>query len=255
MSTDSATPHATTGLVRGVFAGPIRALRSPRTPAGDATSWRSAILKSPASGAIAVRETGLEGDRQKETRHHGGPTKAVLIYGAEHYATTWHPQMSQHAEAHEHALRAMSGAVDASAWGAGAFGENLTIDGLVEATVCLGDLWQVGSCHLRITEPRAPCGTLTRRWMRPELLGDVQRTAAAGWYNAVEREGAVAVGDTAMLVERMQDEWTLERVFRMLEARSASRAELRRLHDAECTHDGLRERLTRRLATPGRSHE
>lgn len=241
------------GTVQGVFAGPIRALRSPRDPGVAATPWRSGILKSPVTGAIAIGATGLAGDEQKEKKHHGGPTKAVLIYGAAHYRTTWHPVMPEHAQAHQIPLQAMSGAIDASHWGLGAFGENLTIEGLVEDTVCLGDLWQVGTCRLRITEPRGPCATLTRRWMRPALLADVKRTAAAGWYNAVEREGEVAIGDAATLIERTQDTWTLQRVFHLLEARIASRAELQSLHDAECTHDGLRARLERRLATPGRS--
>lgn len=252
MTSESRLPLAHDGQVRGVFAGPIRALHSPRHPDALGTAWKSAILKSPVSGSVHVGPLGLRGDHQKEKKHHGGPTKAVLIYGAAHY-DHWQHSLKPHALTHASALRAMSADVDASRYGYGAFGENLTIDGVVEQTVCLGDLWQIGDCVLEITEPRGPCATLTRRWMMPALLDDVRTTAAAGWYNAVRAEGEIRNGDRASLVERVQTEWTLDHVFHLLEGRVVSRSELHQLHDAPCTHEGLRARLARRLATPGRT--
>ncbi|MDZ7631103.1 MAG: MOSC domain-containing protein [Gemmatimonadaceae bacterium] len=194
MAIDRDAARAVRGDVRGVFAGPVRSLASPRAPGQAATRWRSAILKSRQRDPVAIGSLGLAGDAQKEQKHHGGPTKAVLIYGAANYAR-WNAVMHDHVIAHAEALRTMSPEFDASQWGFGAFGENLCVDGLVERSVCLGDLWQLGTARLRITEPRAPCGTLTRRWMRPALLGAVKETAAAGWYNAVETPGVVAEGD------------------------------------------------------------
>lgn len=238
------------GLVCGVFAGPIRSLRSAREPGGTVTAWRSAILKSPVARAD-VRALGLVGDAQKEKKHHGGPDKAVLVYGAAHYAR-WEFVLRPHAQQHADALRAMSADVDASVYGFGAFGENLTVDGLTEDTVCLGDTWQVGGCVLRVTEPRGPCNTLTRRWLRPALLGEVQRTAAAGWYNTVVREGVVADRDAIVLLDRVQEAWTVARAFHLLEARRALRPDVEQLRDAPFTTSGMRERLARRAATPGR---
>lgn len=251
MSSLSPSVLAERGSVRAVFAGPIRLLHSARVPAGPVTAWRSAILKSAQLHAIMVGPLGLHGDAQKEKKHHGGPMKAVLVYGAAHYEQ-WSMSLAPHAVAHAAALRQMSPDIDASRYGFGAFGENLTVDGLTEANVCLGDSWAIGDCVLRISEPRGPCATLTRRWMRPQLLGDVKRNAASGWYNAVLQPGMVAAGDEARLVERVQQAWTMERVFHLLERRVASRADLMALHDAPCTHDALRARLARRLATPSR---
>ncbi len=245
---------ATRGTVRAVFAGPIRALRSPRTPAAAATSWRSAILKDEQHAPVVVGPLGLHGDAQKEKKHHGGPVKAVLVYGAAHYAH-WLPLLGAHAAAHADTLRAMSADLDASRVGFGAFGENLTVDGLEEQRVCLGDVWAVGDCLLRITEPRGPCNTLTRRWIRPALLGEVKTTAAAGWYNAVVREGAVRAGDAATLVERVQEAWTMARVFHLVEGRVVARGDVMALHDAAFTPPDLRAKLARRLATPGRTRE
>jgi len=251
MTTDSPhSPLATRGTVRAVFAGPIRALRSPRQPGGEATAWRSAILKSPQPHA-EVRALGLVGDAQKEKKHHGGPMKAVLIYAAAHYAM-WDESLRAHAVTHRDTLRSMSPEVDASIYGFGAFGENLTLEGLTEETVCLGDVWRIGSCELQITEPRGPCGTLTRRWLRPALLGEVNRSAAAGWYNAVRQEGMVGDGDEAVLVERVQDDWTMARVFHLMYDRVVSRRGVESLRDAPFTSDAMRVRMEQRLTTPSR---
>lgn len=238
------------GRVRSLLAGPVRALRSPRIPGGEATAWRSAILKSARTSAV-IGPLGLIGDAQKEQRHHGGPDKAVLVYGGAHY-TRWAESLAPHAACHAAALQRMSADVDASVFGDGAFGENVTAEGLTEREVCVGDLWQLGSCILRVTEPRAPCATLTRRWMRPELLREVIETAAAGWYNAVQREGTVNVGDPLVLLERVDGAFTVERVFRLLETRSAPRDEVIALREHPATHDALRARLDRRLAARAR---
>jgi MOSC domain-containing protein YiiM len=241
--------------VRGVFAGPIRALRSPRIPGGASTAWRSAILKSRMDQSVPVERLGLVGDAQKEKKHHGGESKAVLVYSADHYAALWDGSLRPHAAENSAALRAMSNETDASEYGFGAFGENLTVEALDERVVFLGDLWRFGGCVLRITEPRGPCATLTRRWMRPALLKEVKLTAAAGWYNAVHTVGDVRAGDSVMLVERAQDEWSVARVFHLLESRVAPRAEVEALIEAPCAHEALRARLTKRLLTAGRTRD
>ncbi len=251
MTTLSPAGSETPATLRAVFAGPIRALRSARVPDGPVTAWRSAILKSPIDAPIMVGPLGLAGDAQKEKKHHGGPMKAVLVYGAAHYAM-WDASLRPHAATYADALRAMSADVDASAYGFGAFGENITVDNLTEQTVYLGDVWQVGGCVLQVSEPRGPCATLTRRWMRPELFAEVQATAAAGWYNSVREPGEIRAGDTMRLVERVQHDWSMARVFTLIESREATRSDVLALHDASFVHDALRERLARRLATPGR---
>jgi MOSC domain-containing protein YiiM len=251
MTQPTIDPLASQGTVTGVFAGPIRALRSPRTPDAVATAWRSAILKAPVPGVATVRTDGLVGDAQKERRHHGGPTKAVLVYSAAHYSG-WARTLGSHAVRHADALRTMSTEFDASQFGLGAFGENLVIDGLDEGSVCLGDEWEIGSCRLRITEPRGPCNTLTRRWMRPALLGEVRQTAHAGWYNAVTQEGTLKIGDQARLLQRIAPRWTIERLFHLIEGARASRADVIELLESPALTEALRDKFTRRLATPGR---
>jgi MOSC domain-containing protein YiiM len=245
---------ATAGTISALFAGPVRTLRSPRAPGGDATTWKSAILRASIDGSVTIGRLGLANDQQKERKHHGGPTKAVLIYAAAHYPD-WADSLGAHAAAHAAELRAMSAEIDASRFGWGAFGENITIDGIDERSVCLGDIWQIGDATLQITEPRAPCATLARRWLRPTLIDEVNANARAGWYNAVLREGAASTGADATLLERVTDVWTVERVFYLLHRRVVSRNDVIALHDAPCTNDALRARLSRRLETPGRTRD
>lgn len=245
-------PHVTPPAARltAVFAGPVRALHSPRETGRESTAWRSAILKAPQAGPVAVETLGLVGDAQYDRRHHGGPTKAVLCYAAAHYAA-WAPLAAEHLAVHGETIASLPGN---HAFGPGAFGENLLLDGVDEATVHIGDRWRVGGCVLRITEPRGPCGTLARRWAWPDLIGHVRRTARAGWYCAVDVEGPVAVGDGAELLERVAPEWPVARVFELLEARSAPAAALAALAASPGVHDGLRARCITRLETPGRTY-
>lgn len=237
------------GTVTHLFAGAVRALRSPRAPGRPPTAWKSAILKTTIDGPVHVGPLGLAGDAQHDRRWHGGPTKAVLCYAASHYAA-WAPLAAAHLPTVADALAMLP--ADAT-FAPGAFGENVLLAGLDEATVCIGDAWRVGGCVLRVTEPRGPCGTLARRWAWPALATHVRRTARAGWYCAVDAPGPVAPGDAATLVERLAPAWTIARVFMLLESRVAPAAEVRALAEADGVHDALRARLERRLATPGRT--
>lgn len=87
--------------------------------------WTTGFFKEPVAGAVRLRATNLEGDGQADLDHLGGPDKAVLAYSAEHYPD-WRQSLGK------------------PSLPFGAFGENLTVSGLAEAGVCIGDTWQVG---------------------------------------------------------------------------------------------------------------
>ena len=102
---------------------------------------RTAIFKEPVAGSVAIRKLNLAGDQQADLTVHGGPDKAVYAYPVEHYEY-WQKQLP-----------------DVSfSWGA--FGENLTTEGLSEDTLCIGDLLRAGSAILQVTEPRMPFTSL-----------------------------------------------------------------------------------------------
>jgi MOSC domain-containing protein YiiM len=134
------------------------------------------IFKSPVPGPVAVRRLNMDGDRQADLTVHGGIEKAVYAYPGEHYAY-WRAQLPE------------------ADLGMGAFGENLTTEGLLETDVAPGDRLQIGGAHFVVTKPRMPCYKLQIRFERLDIVKRFWRSGRSGFYLAVEREGEVAVGD------------------------------------------------------------
>ncbi|MBL8854994.1 MAG: MOSC domain-containing protein [Planctomycetaceae bacterium] len=161
-------------------------------PASDSGKpWQSAIIKVVVTGPVSVVENGLIGDEQSDLVHHGGPDKAVLAYGVSHYAY-WQSRYPEHG------------------FSAGGFGENLTVSGFDESTCCIGDVWQVGSCLLEISQPRQPCWKLSRRWSIDRLAQEVQDQRRTGWYLRVLQSGRLQAGEEIQLVERRNPKYTIE---------------------------------------------
>lgn len=155
----------------------------PREVTWKGRTVRTAIFKEPARGSIALRRLNLDGDRQADLTVHGGPDKAVYIYPAEHYAF-WREELPG----------------TELPWGM--FGENLTVRGLRESDLGIGDRLRVGSAELMVTQPRVPCYKLGVRFGRPDMTKRFYRAGRTGFYVAVASEGAVAAGDAIEIVAR-----------------------------------------------------
>lgn len=181
--------------------------------------WNSAISRAEVSGPIFIGPEGFEGDQVGNKKYHGGPDKAICAYSLAHYAD-W--------------------AVDLPHLnlGPGAFGENLTIDGLAESDVCIGDVWELVSTasrpgipaeerpHLQVSQPRQPCFTLVRRWKERALPKITIKTGRTGWYFRVDRSGIVSSGDRLELIQRPHPDWSVERVNQVTYAKSNDLSEL-----------------------------
>lgn len=152
--------------------------------------WTSGIFKSPIDGPVAVTVTGLLGDGQADPAVHGGPDKAVCVYAAEHYPA-WRRTLG----------------LDAFVFGA--FGENLTVTGLDEQAVCIGDVWRAGDVLLQVSQPRKPCWKLGRKWGRPSLTDEVRDSGRTGWYFRVLEPGHLSRGLPLSLVSRAHPAWTV----------------------------------------------
>jgi len=155
-------------------------------------TWMTAFYKETVNGRVGVRLLGLEGDGQADRVHHGGIDKAVCVYSADHFPY-WRNELSL------------------PDFGAGAFGENFTVSGIVEADVCIGDIWRLGTVDLQVSQPRQPCWKLARRWNKKDLALRVQNNGFTGWYFRVLSEGDVEAGMAMKLQERSRPEWTVER--------------------------------------------
>lgn len=159
-------------------------------------SWTSAIFKEPVEGPIRLGTLHLAGDGQADPRVHGGPEKAVLAYSADHYPL-WNADLAP--------LRLPYGA----------FGENFTIAGQTEASVCIGDTYSVGEARVQVAQPRTPCWKLARKWDLKDLPARVLDTGRTGWYFRVLQEGEVRRGMAIDLLERPLPQWTVARVGRL----------------------------------------
>jgi len=97
------------------------------------------------------------------------------VYAAEHYLS-WQARLNLPNLSH------------------GAFGENFTVADQTEASVCIGDIYDIGEAQVQISQPRQPCWKLSRRWRIRDLALQVQRTGQTGWYFRVLKEGVVEAG-------------------------------------------------------------
>lgn len=159
----------------------------------------SAIAKTPRTGAVRIGVLGVEGDEQADTVHHGGPDKALHLYPFDHYAR-WRT------DAPDHPLLGAPGA----------FGENLSTEGLVEADVCIGDRFRCGAALIEISQPRQPCWKQGHRMEWTTLPKLMVRESRSGWYFRVIEEGVVQAGDVLTLEARVLPDWSVKRVFDLL---------------------------------------
>ena len=177
--------------------------------AGEQT-WRSGIVKTPVAGPVRVTPQGIAGDGQDDLKHHGGPDNVALMYAAAHYAH-WRQVLERTDLAF------------------GSFGENLTVDGLTDQTVCLGDVFEVGrgpgALRLQISQPRQPCSKLARRLARPDIVKLVMDAGWGGWYLRLLQEGVVEVGMRVTLVARPHADWPVTRAVRVMYERKTRPAE------------------------------
>ena len=143
-----------------------------------AVEWRgerlmTAIFKSPIPGPVTVRSLNIDGDGQADPTVHGGARKAVYAYPSEHY-DFWR------------------GELPLADLGFGAFGENLTTEGLLETGIAPGDTLEIGTALFEVTVPRMPCFKLGIRFERADMVKRFWQSRRCGFYLSVAREGEIS---------------------------------------------------------------
>lgn len=196
---------------------------------GKARSWITAFFKTPVSGSVAVSDSGVAGDEQADLQNHGGIDKAVLAYSADNYAY-WRPHLN---------LPDMP---------RGGFGENLTIAGLDETTVCIGDRWKAADVVFEVSQPRQPCWKLGRRWQIVDLPKQVIQNGKSGWYLRVIEPGSLTSGLSIDLISRPRPAWTIARASRLLYHESDNLIGLQELADIPELSRAWREELLDKIA-------
>ena len=151
----------------------------------DGRLVKTGVFKRPAAGAVRVGPLGAAGDAQATQPNHGGPDQALSAYSTAHYRF-WGARFARD---------------DLSP---GIFGENLTIDGMTEEEVCIGDVLAIGTATLQVTHPRIPCFRLSYRLGLPLFHDEQLKSGRIGYLLRVLEEGEVEAGQPIVLVEREQ---------------------------------------------------
>jgi MOSC domain-containing protein YiiM len=142
----------------------------------------SAIGKVPVEGRVRVAGVNVAGDDQADRRVHGGPDKAVYAYAAEDTAW-WEQEVGREL-------------------GPGAFGENLTVEGLDVTGAVVGERWRAGTVTLEVCQPRLPCFKLGLRFGDPHMVRRFAEAGRPGAYLRIAEEGALAAGDAIEVLDR-----------------------------------------------------
>lgn len=138
---------------------------------------RTGIFKTPVRNRVRVNALNIEGDEQADLSVHGGASKAIYAYPAEHY---------------EFWRRELPGVE--LPWGS--FGENMSIEGILEKEIHIGDRLCAGTVELIVTEPRIPCYKLSVKFGREDMVKRFLRSRRTGFYLSVAREGEIEAGDS-----------------------------------------------------------
>jgi MOSC domain-containing protein YiiM len=133
---------------------------------------RTGIFKDSVDGPVLASADGLAGDRQADLSVHGGPTKAIYAYFAEHY-DFWRQELNE---------------------------ADLTLSRLDESAVHVGDRFRIGTADLVVTEPRVPCFKLNVRFGRKDVVKRFLASGRSGVYFGVEKEGMIETGDEVHLI-------------------------------------------------------
>jgi MOSC domain-containing protein YiiM len=144
------------------------------------------IYKKSVNHPISLGFTDVEGDAVMDRKHHGGIDKACYLYSSDHYPF-WQKKFPD---------------LD---WTPGMFGENLTVEGLDEASLMLGDIYFLGTAIIQISEPRRPCSILGIRLGTQKIVKEFHQSNFPGVYVRVLKKGEVKNGDLLILKDRSEN--------------------------------------------------
>src|SRR5574343_1172989 len=205
-----------------LFIGGIRLLPESGRPTG--------MYKQPASGPLELGPEGFVGDQQADRRVHGGPDKAVHLYPARHYARL----AARFPEA-------------AALLVAGSNGENLSTSDLDESDVHLGDIWQLGTARLQLSQPRNPCWKIDERYACDGMAQFIAEQRLTGWYWRVLTPGIVSPGDRLHREHTDPAAFTLAEAMLLWQDHRPALADVEKLASSPGIADNWRQKILSRL--------
>lgn len=193
-------------------------------------SVQTGIFKQPVEGVRFLRKVQLEGDGQGDLKNHGGPDKALCAYAQDHFPY-WERTLGIEIKA-------------------GAFGENVTLVGMTEQEVCIGDRYKLGGAVVEVSQPRQPCFKLAMKHGVSDLVAQVQRTGYTGYYFRVIEEGPIEAGSPILLLHRGKEGRTISWANEIMYSKDTGPEQVAKVRDllaVEALAESWRRMLTKRL--------
>lgn len=181
------------------------------------------IYKVPVKDSVHLSVNGLQGDGQADLVNHGGPDKAICVYPLEHYAY-WEEQLGKKLEY-------------------AAFGENITTTGLLETEVCIGDIYEIGTALLQVSQPRYPCFKLSQKHGPSDMPVKVLTSGYSGFYLRVLREGEIAADDIIVKKQSGRGEVPVSQVLHVMEVGRKDKTGLAELIELDSLAEGIRSKF------------
>jgi ferredoxin-NADP reductase/MOSC domain-containing protein YiiM len=181
----------------------------PRDVAWNGKTVRTAVWKSPVNERRMARKLNIDGDGQGDLAGHGGEQRAVFVYQMDSY----------------HYWERFLGRTDFTF---GQFGENFTVDGLLDADVCIGDRYRIGGALFEVTQPRVTCYRVGIRMNEPRMPSLLVAHHRPGFYFRVLQEGEVGRGDEIVKVADGPERVTVADMDALLYLPGHSREQLER---------------------------
>ena len=163
------------------------------------------IFKNPVDNSIHLGKEGVADDVIANPKVHGGVFKACYLFSAHHYP--YWKEKYPHLE-----------------WQWGMFGENVSVENLDEATLCIGDVYKLGEALVQITQPREPCYKLGYRFENQGILKEFIDYGYPGAYVRIMEEGKVQAGDSMTLHQKSDSALTVKAFYELLYMRKKSKS-------------------------------
>jgi len=161
---------------------------------------QTGIFKYPTTDSLFLGKTDVSKDTVIDRVHHAGINKACYMFSADQYPY-WkelYPNLD---------------------WDWGMFGENLTVEGLKESTMRIGDIYKIGSALVQVSQPREPCYKLGVRFGTQQVLRQFIDHNHSGTYVRILEEGEVRKGDTLELRQESENTLTVQQFYELMFAR------------------------------------
>ncbi len=203
-------------------------LGKPTTIIWNGKEEQTGIFKNPTDTPITLLKEDVDNDIVIDRKHHGGINKACYLYASEQYEY-WkelYPNLD---------------------WNWGMFGENITIKGLDESKIRIGDIYKIGTTLVQITQPREPCYKLGIRFQDQKILKQYIDHNFPGTYVKVLETGSVSTGDKMTLVTQSKNTLTINQYYEFLFAKVKDKKTIELILTNDALPDYKKERAKKYL--------